>query len=75
MPIEHYIGSLRGRIHALSHAHDQLTRGGGGGSLSDLLQAELLPYRAGLNTLTLTGGTVTLDDVVVQAMRRLAVPA
>ncbi|RKE83929.1 HWE histidine kinase domain-containing protein [Rhizobium sp. AG855] len=61
VPIEHYIGSLRGRIHALSHAHDQLTRGGGGGSLSDLLQAELLPYRAGLNTLTLTGGTVTLD--------------
>jgi light-regulated signal transduction histidine kinase (bacteriophytochrome) len=61
VPIEHYIGSLRGRIHALSHAHDQLTRGGGGGSLSDLLQAELLPYRAGLHTLTLDGGGVTLD--------------
>ncbi|MDH4441318.1 MAG: GAF domain-containing protein [Rhizobium sp.] len=61
VPIEHYIGSLRGRIHALSHAHDQLTRGGGGGTLSELLQAELLPYRAGLNTLSITGGSVTLD--------------
>jgi light-regulated signal transduction histidine kinase (bacteriophytochrome)/CheY-like chemotaxis protein len=61
VPIEHYIGSLRGRIHALSHAHDQLTRGGGGGTLADLLQAELLPYRAGLNMLSISGGPVTLD--------------
>lgn len=61
VPIEHYIGALRGRIHALSHAHDQLTRGGGGGTLADLLQAELLPYRAGLNGLSLSGGSVTLD--------------
>lgn len=61
VPIEEYIGSLRGRIHALSHAHDQLTRGGGGGSLSELIQAELLPYRAGLNTLSYTGDAVTLD--------------
>lgn len=61
VPIDHYIGSLRGRIHALSHAHDQLTRGDGGGSLSDLLQAELLPYRGGLDTLSLKGGAVTLD--------------
>lgn len=61
VPIDHYIGSLRGRIHALSHAHDQLTRGGGGGTLGDLLQAELLPYRAGLNVLSVSGGSVTLD--------------
>ncbi len=38
-----------------------MTRGDGGGSLSDLLQAELLPYRGGLDTLSLKGGAVTLD--------------
>lgn len=61
VPIENYIGALRGRIHALSHAHDQLTRGGGGGTLTELIQAELLPYRAGSNTLALSGDDVTLD--------------
>jgi light-regulated signal transduction histidine kinase (bacteriophytochrome) len=61
VPIENYIGALRGRIHALSHAHDQLTRGGGGGTLTELIQAELLPYRAGSNTLALSGNDVTLD--------------
>ncbi|WP_159950706.1 HWE histidine kinase domain-containing protein [Rhizobium sp. 18065] len=60
-PIEDYIGSLRGRIHALSHAHDQLTRGGGGGGLSNLLETELLPYRAGNTKFSLLGPSVTLD--------------
>jgi light-regulated signal transduction histidine kinase (bacteriophytochrome) len=60
-PIEDYIGSLRGRIHALSHAHDQLTRGGGGGRFNDLLETELLPYRAGDTTFSLFGPSVTLD--------------
>jgi light-regulated signal transduction histidine kinase (bacteriophytochrome)/CheY-like chemotaxis protein len=61
LPIQDYIGSLRGRIHALSHAHDQLTRGGGGGTLNDLLEAELLPYRAGRTTIEIKGPPVTLD--------------
>jgi light-regulated signal transduction histidine kinase (bacteriophytochrome) len=61
VPIDDYIGSLRGRIHALSHAHDQLTRGGGGGTLGDLLDAELLPYRAGRSTITIAGPAATLD--------------
>ncbi|MCJ8238383.1 HWE histidine kinase domain-containing protein [Peteryoungia algae] len=60
-PIQDYIGSLRGRIHALSHAHDQLTRGGGGGTLNDLLDAELLPYRAGRSTIVVKGPRATLD--------------
>lgn len=61
VPIEDYIGSLRGRIHALSHAHDQLTRGGGGGTVADLLDAELLPYRAGQSKIVVQGPRVTLD--------------
>lgn len=61
LPIQDYIGSLRGRIHALSHAHDQLTRGGGGGTLNDLLDAELLPYRAGRSTISVKGPAATLD--------------
>ncbi|QEE44695.1 GAF domain-containing protein [Rhizobium sp. WL3] len=61
VPIQDYIGSLRGRIHALSHAHDQLTRGGGGGTLNDLLDAELLPYRAGRSTIVVKGPSATLD--------------
>jgi light-regulated signal transduction histidine kinase (bacteriophytochrome) len=61
VPIEDYIGSLRGRIHALSHAHDQLTRGGGGGTVHDLLDAELLPYRAGRSDILIDGPRATLD--------------
>lgn len=61
VPIQDYIGSLRGRIHALSHAHDQLTRGGGGGTLNDLLDAELLPYRAGRSKIVVNGPSATLD--------------
>jgi light-regulated signal transduction histidine kinase (bacteriophytochrome) len=60
-PIQDYIGSLRGRIQALSHAHDQLTRGGGGGTLHDLLEAELLPYRAGQSRIEIRGPSATLD--------------
>ncbi|MFC3316634.1 HWE histidine kinase domain-containing protein [Rhizobium rosettiformans] len=61
VPIDTYIGSLRGRVQALSHAHDQLTRGGGGGTLHDLLEAELLPYRASQSSIEIHGAPVTLD--------------
>ena len=43
--IQDYVGSLQGRIQALAFAHDQVVRGDGGGSLADLLDAELTPYR------------------------------
>ena len=59
--VNDYIGSLRGRIQALSHAHDQLTRGADGGMLTDLLTAELLPFRAGGTAFEISGPPVTLD--------------
>ncbi|MDB5772728.1 MAG: signal transduction histidine kinase, partial [Burkholderia sp.] len=56
-----FVESLRGRIQALSLAHDQVIRGEGGGALQDLLEAELLPYRAGATTINLTGDNVWMD--------------
>ena len=44
--LQNYITSLQGRIQALSHAHDQIIRGDGGGALRELLDAELSPYPA-----------------------------
>jgi light-regulated signal transduction histidine kinase (bacteriophytochrome)/CheY-like chemotaxis protein len=41
--VEDYVGALKGRIHSLAQAHDQVIRGGG--SLSELLNAELRPYK------------------------------
>lgn len=52
--IDDYIASLSGRIQALAYAHDQVVRGDGGGTLGDLLAAELGPYRG-------QGGVVTVD--------------
>lgn len=59
--LEAYVESLRGRIQALSLAHDQVIRGEGGGGLQDLLEAELLPYRGNGTTITLTGPNVWMD--------------
>lgn len=59
--LEGYVESLRGRIQALSLAHDQVIRGEGGGALLDLLEAELLPYRAENTTITLEGANVWMD--------------
>ena len=59
--LESYVESLRGRIQALSLAHDQVIRGEGGGALLDLLEAELLPYRAGNTDITLDGANVWMD--------------
>ncbi|WP_428030589.1 HWE histidine kinase domain-containing protein [Ancylobacter sp.] len=56
-----YVDSLRGRVQALAIAHDQVVRGAGGGSLSDLLRAELSPYGGDAKRLTLTGPMVSLD--------------
>lgn len=56
-----YVATLKGRIQALSLAHDQVVRGDGGGGLLALLDAELLPYRAPSSTIELTGPNVVLD--------------
>lgn len=56
-----YVESLRGRVQALAIAHDQVVRGAGGGSLGDLLRAELSPYGGDGSRLTLSGPTVWLD--------------
>ena len=56
-----YVEALKGRIQALSFAHDQVVRGDGGGSLSDLLAAELSPYRTPTTTVEMSGREVWLD--------------
>ncbi|MCA1970075.1 MAG: GAF domain-containing protein [Rhizobium sp.] len=59
--LKEYITSLKGRIHALSHAHDQVIRGSGGGEIKGLLEAELSPYRSASGTIHLDGPRVQLD--------------
>lgn len=59
--LSEYVSSLKGRIQALSFAHDQVVRGDGGGMLSDLLDAELGPYRNTANVLNLSGPPVLLN--------------
>ncbi|MCJ8521264.1 light-regulated signal transduction histidine kinase (bacteriophytochrome) [Pseudorhizobium tarimense] len=59
--IESYIESLKGRVQALSLAHDQIVRSGDGGMLRDLLHAELQPYQAGDRRIVLQGPPIWLD--------------
>jgi light-regulated signal transduction histidine kinase (bacteriophytochrome)/CheY-like chemotaxis protein len=59
--LDAYVQSLRGRIQALAFAHDQVVRGNGGGSLVDLINAELTPYRDAKSTIALDGPPVWLD--------------
>ncbi|MEM5473031.1 HWE histidine kinase domain-containing protein [Hoeflea sp. AS60] len=59
--LESYVEALRGRIQALSFAHDQVIRGEGGGGLEDLLNAELSPYRTASTTMELQGPNVWMD--------------
>ncbi|RFC69064.1 MULTISPECIES: HWE histidine kinase domain-containing protein [Mesorhizobium] len=57
--LEKYVSSLKGRIQALSHAHDQVVRGDNGGLFEDLVRSELSPYwREGI---TIAGPAVWLD--------------
>ncbi len=56
-----YVEALEGRIEALAVAHDQVVRGDGGGLFSDLLEAELSPYRSAGPTITVDGPPVWLD--------------
>jgi light-regulated signal transduction histidine kinase (bacteriophytochrome) len=59
--LKDYIASLKGRIQALSLAHDQVIRGSGGGEIRRLLEAELSPFMSGSNPVTLEGPAVQLD--------------
>jgi two-component sensor histidine kinase len=59
--LDGYVDTLKGRIQALSLAHDQVVRGDGGGSLFELLSAELSPYRSLNDETTLVGPNVILD--------------
>lgn len=59
--LEDYVSTLKGRIHALSVAHDQVIRGEGGGSLRKLIEAELLPYRTSASRVDVDGQGVMLD--------------
>ncbi|MDB6453225.1 HWE histidine kinase domain-containing protein [Falsirhodobacter sp. 20TX0035] len=76
--LESYIASLKGRIQALSFAHDQVMRGDGGGSFSALLQAELAPYR-GSSVMRLEGPEALLDSrgfsVMAQILHEMATNA
>jgi light-regulated signal transduction histidine kinase (bacteriophytochrome)/CheY-like chemotaxis protein len=59
--IEDYVASLKGRIQALSLAHDQVIRGAGGGALKGLIDAELSPYREAVKAIDVSGPDVLLD--------------
>ena len=59
--IEDYVSSLKGRIQALSLAHDQVIRGAGGGALKALIDAELSPYSETVKEIEATGPDVMLD--------------
>lgn len=56
-----YVDALKGRLQALSFAHDQVVRGDGGGMLVDLLDAELSPYRSSATSTLLDGPGLWLD--------------
>ncbi|MFD1744329.1 HWE histidine kinase domain-containing protein [Rhizobium helianthi] len=66
--IGEYVATLKGRIQALSFAHDQVVRGSDGGSLKDLLEAELKPYSGEHRTVRLTGADLWLDSRAFSVM-------
>ncbi|MFB9950804.1 HWE histidine kinase domain-containing protein [Rhizobium puerariae] len=66
--LKEYIDSLKGRIQALAFAHDQVVRGGDGGVLSDLLEAELKPYGEGTRSIALKGPRIWLDSRAFSVM-------
>ena len=59
--LDEYIASLKGRIQALSLAHDQVIRGSGGGDVKGLLEAELSPYKGVGSHIVIHGPRVQLD--------------
>lgn len=59
--IDDYVATLKGRIMALSLAHDQVVRNDGGGNLRTLLEAELTPYGGRAAEISLEGPDTGLD--------------
>lgn len=66
--LEEYVSALKGRIQALSFAHDQVVRGEGGGLLRDLLDAELSPHRSPGSEIDAHGPNVLLDSRAFSVM-------
>ncbi|WP_117191119.1 HWE histidine kinase domain-containing protein [Rhizobium terrae] len=66
--LKDYVDALKGRIQALAIAHDQVVRGGDGGVLSELLDAELKPYGEGRRSVTLKGPRIWLDSRAFSVM-------
>lgn len=60
-PTPEFVSSLKGRIQALSNAHDQVVRGEGGGRLAALIEAETSPYVNGPSTIRCTGPDIWLS--------------
>ena len=56
-----FASTLKGRIVALSNAHDQVVRSDGGGRLADLLRAELSPYAVPGRDIAIVGPDLSLD--------------
>ncbi|MDB5507048.1 MAG: signal transduction histidine kinase [Devosia sp.] len=63
-----YVTTLRGRIQALSNAHDQVIRGDGGGGLGELLAAELGPYDHPGTVIALDGPPLAIDSRAFSVM-------
>ncbi|WP_326911537.1 HWE histidine kinase domain-containing protein [Bosea sp. (in: a-proteobacteria)] len=59
--IRAYVQTIQGRIDALSLAHDQATLSAGGGALRELFAAELAPYLASAQRVTIEGPSAALD--------------
>ena len=66
--VDGYIEALRGRIRALSFAHDQVVRDESGGQLHHLLRAELGPYADEGERIEMTGPAVRLDGRAYSVM-------
>lgn len=57
-----YVDALKGRIQALSNAHDQVIRGSGSGQLQELVRAELSPYQNPHTTIQMEGPMVVMES-------------
>ncbi len=68
LEIAAYIETIKGRIEALSLAHDQVMRSAGGGALRALLEAELGPYKTAPGRLSIAGPEVALDSRAFSVM-------
>ncbi|MGV1869893.1 HWE histidine kinase domain-containing protein [Agrobacterium rosae] len=66
--LQEYVSALKGRIQALSFAHDQVVRGEGGGLLRDLLDAELSPHRSPDSEIEASGPNILLDSRAFSVM-------